>query len=83
LWIANLYVEKPYRGIGIGLALVRHMARIAVEKDCVAMQWEANDWNRQAIELYDHIGSTPVSDTRLVKEMTGDALTALAKDNDG
>jgi GNAT superfamily N-acetyltransferase len=32
LWVANLYVEEPYRGIGIGLALFRHMARIAVEK---------------------------------------------------
>ena len=81
LWVANIYVEEPYRGIGIGLALFRHMARIAVEKDCVAMQWEVNDWNRQAVEFYDRIGSTPVSDTRLVKEMTGEALTALAKGN--
>jgi GNAT superfamily N-acetyltransferase len=83
LWVANLYVEEPYRGIGIGLALFSHMARIAIEKDCVAMQWEVNDWNRQAIEFYDRIGSTPVSGTRLVKEMTGDALTALAKGNNG
>jgi GNAT superfamily N-acetyltransferase len=81
LWVANLYVEERYRGIGIGLALFRHMARLAVEKDCVAMQWEVNDWNSQAIEFYDHIGSTPVGDTRLVKEMTGDALTSLAKGN--
>jgi|SRR3954447_14947735 len=81
LWVANLYVEERYRGLGIGLALFRHMARIAVEKDCVEMQWEVNDWNRQAVEFYEHIGSTPVSDTRLVKEITGDALTALAKGN--
>src|ERR1700722_13622568 len=39
LWVANIYVEEPYRGIGIGFALFRHMARIAIEKDCVAMQW--------------------------------------------
>lgn len=81
LWVANLYVEERYRGIGIGLALFRHMARIAVEKDCAAMQWEVNEWNRQAVEFYDRIGSTSVSGTRLVKEMTGEALTALAKGN--
>ena len=79
LWVENLYVEERYRGIGIGLALFRHMARIAVEKDCVAMQWEVNKWNRQAVEFYDRIGSTSVGDTRLVKEMTGEALTTLAK----
>jgi len=79
LWVANIYVQKPYRGNGIGFALFRHMARIAVEKDCVAMQWDVNVWNRQAVAFYDRIGSTSVSDTRLVKEMTGEALTALAK----
>ena len=61
--------------------LFRHMARIAVEKDCVAMQWEVNEWNRQAVEFYDRIGSTSVCDSRLVKEMTSEALTALAKDD--
>jgi GNAT superfamily N-acetyltransferase len=81
LWVANLYVQEHYRGIGIGLALFRHMARIAVEKDCLAMQWEVNEWNRQAVGFYDRIGSTSVGDTRLVKEMTGEALTALAKGN--
>jgi GNAT superfamily N-acetyltransferase len=81
LWVASLYVEERYRGMGIGLALFRHMGRIAVENDCLAMQWDVHEWNRQAVEFYDHIGSTPVSDTRLVKEMTGEALTALAKGN--
>jgi len=79
LWVANLYVEERHRGLGIGLALFRHMARIAVEKDCVAMQWDVHEWNTQAVAFYDHIGSTSVSDGRLVKEMTGEALTALAK----
>ena len=54
------------------------MARIAVDKDCVAMQWEVNEWNMQAIEFYDRIGATPVSATRLMKELHGEALTKLA-----
>jgi GNAT superfamily N-acetyltransferase len=78
LWVANIYVEESYRGIGIGLALFRHMARIAVEKDCSAMQWDVNEWNKQAIGFYDRIGATPVSATRLMKELHGEALTKLA-----
>jgi GNAT superfamily N-acetyltransferase len=81
LWVANVYVEERYRGIGIGLALFRHMAHIAVEKDCVAMQWEVNESNRRAVKFYDRLGSTSVGNTRLAKEMTGEALTALAKGN--
>ena len=68
LWVANIYVEESYRGMGIGLALFRHMARIAV----------VNEWNTQAIEFYDRIGATPVSATRLTKELHGEALTKLA-----
>src|SRR5690242_7796820 len=40
LWVANMYVDESYRGIGIGLALFRHMARIAIEKDCAVIQWD-------------------------------------------
>ena len=43
LWVANIYVDESYRGIGIGLALFRHMARIAVEKDCSVIQWDVNE----------------------------------------
>jgi GNAT superfamily N-acetyltransferase len=43
LWVANIYVEESYRGIGIGLALFRHMARIAVE---LARQW-FHRWHAQ------------------------------------
>jgi GNAT superfamily N-acetyltransferase len=78
LWVANIYVEKSYRGIGMGLALFRHMARIAVEKNCATLQWDVNEWNTQAIEFYNRIGATPVSATRLTKELHGEALTKLA-----
>ena len=78
LWVANIYVDESYRGIGIGLALFRHMARIAVEKDCSVIQWDVNESNTQAIEFYDRIGATPVSATRLTKELHGEALTKLA-----
>jgi GNAT superfamily N-acetyltransferase len=57
LWVANIYVEESYRGIEIGLALFRHMARIAVAKDCATIQWDVNEWNTQAIEFYDRIGA--------------------------
>jgi len=57
LWVANIYVEESYRGIEIGLALFRHMARIAVAKDRATIQWDVNEWNTQAIEFYDRIGA--------------------------
>ena len=35
-FVEDIYVEPAYRGRGIGLALFRHMARVALRRDCVA-----------------------------------------------
>jgi GNAT superfamily N-acetyltransferase len=78
LWVENIYVEESFRGIGIGLALFRHMARIAVDMDCYAIQWDVNEWNMKAIQFYNRIGATTVSATRLMKGLHGEALTKLA-----
>ena len=53
------------------------MARIALERDCVDMQWNVLDWNTPAIEFYRRIGAKPVEGW-IPKQLSGDALTALA-----
>jgi GNAT superfamily N-acetyltransferase len=78
LFVEDIYVEPAHRGRGIGLALFRHMARIAVERDCIDMQWNVLDWNTPAIEFYRRIGAAPVRGW-IPQQLSGDALTALAQ----
>ena len=78
LFVEDIYVEPAQRGHGIGMALFRHMARIAVQRQCAAMTWNVLDWNTPAIEFYRHIGAKPVRGW-LARELSGDALTALAE----
>ena len=59
LFVEDIYVEPAHRGRGIGLALFRHMARIAVQRDCIDMEWNVLDWNTPAIEFYRRIGAKP------------------------
>jgi GNAT superfamily N-acetyltransferase len=78
LFVEDIYVDQAHRGHGIGLALFRHMARVAVERQCAVMTWHVLDWNKPAIGFYRHIGSKPVRGW-LAEELGGDALIALAQ----
>ena len=78
LFVEDIYVEPSHRGSGIGVALFRHMARVAVERDCLDMQWNVLDWNSPAIEFYRRIGARPVRGW-IPQQLNGDALMALAK----
>ena len=78
LFVEDIYIEPAYRGRGIGLALFRHMARIAHQRDCPVMTWHVLDWNPPAIEFYRRIGSKPVRGW-IAEELRGEALAALAQ----
>ena len=79
LFVEDIYVEPAYRGRGIGLALFRHMARVAVARGL-----HRHGMARAGLE---HAGDRVLSphrrqtDARLAspQELGGDALTALAE----
>jgi GNAT superfamily N-acetyltransferase len=77
LFVEDIYITPAHRGGGIGLALFRHMARIALERDCIDMEWNVLDWNTPAIEFYRRIGARPIEGW-IPQQLSGDALTALA-----
>jgi GNAT superfamily N-acetyltransferase len=78
LFVEDIYIEPAHRGRGIGLALFRHMARIALERQCIDMAWNVLDWNAPAIEFYRRIGARPVRGW-IPQQLSGDALATLAK----
>ena len=78
LFVEDIYVDQAYRGPGIGMALFRHMARVALQRDCATMEWNVLDWNTPAIEFYRRIGAKPIRGW-IPQQLSGDALTALAE----
>jgi GNAT superfamily N-acetyltransferase len=77
LFVEDIFVAPEWRDRGIGLALFRHMARMAAQRQCVQMLWEVLDWNAPAIEFYRRIGAQPVHGWT-TQQLSGDALAALA-----
>jgi GNAT superfamily N-acetyltransferase len=77
LYLEDLFVHPEFRGLGIGKALLREVAAIAVENNCPRLQWEVLDWNTPAIDFYRAMGAEFLDEWRNVR-VTGEALARLA-----
>ena len=77
LYIEDLFVDEPYRGRGFGTALLRYVARLAVERNCGRIEWSVLDWNKPAIDFYAKLGAVPMSHWTVFR-VTGQSLVNLA-----
>ncbi|WP_260430192.1 GNAT family N-acetyltransferase, partial [Burkholderia cenocepacia] len=77
LYLEDLYVQPSQRGTGLGTAMLRHLAALAVERRCARFEWSVLDWNQPAIDFYEKMGATVLPEWRIVR-VTGDALDTLA-----
>ncbi|MGH9607668.1 MAG: GNAT family N-acetyltransferase [Terracidiphilus sp.] len=82
IYLEDIFVYPELRGRGIGKALLRRVAAIAVEKGCARLKWEVLDWNTPAIDFYRAMGSEFMDEWRTVR-ISGEALAQLARPADG
>ena len=77
LYLKDLFTLEAARGKGIGLRLMRFVARIALERGCVRFDWTAEDVNPRAMAFYDRIGAKRVTD-KVYYRFDGEALARFA-----
>ncbi len=78
LFLEDLFVRPEHRGHGAGLALMRALAREAVEKSCPRFVWNVLDWNEPSIAFYEKLGAKVLREWLTVR-LEGEALAALAR----
>ena len=78
IYLEDLFVRPPFRGKGIGKALFAAVAAIAVEEGCPRLEWAVLDWNTPAIDFYNSLRATPLSEWTTMR-LSGPPLAALAK----
>lgn len=76
--LEDLFVLPEYRGRGHGKALIKEVARIAVERDCGRLEWSCLDWNEPSIKFYLSLGADPLDEWTLYR-LTGEGLKKLAR----
>jgi GNAT superfamily N-acetyltransferase len=77
IYLEDLFVRPAFRGKGIGKALLASVAANAVAEGCHRLEWAVLDWNTPAIDFYNSLGATPMSEWTTMR-VSGDALPALA-----
>jgi len=78
IYLEDLYVKEAYRGRGYGKALLKKLAKIAVERGCGRLEWSCLDWNQPSIDFYRSLGAVPM-DEWTVYRATGETLQKLAE----
>lgn len=78
IYLEDLYVRPDYRGKGYGRAILKKLAKIAVERGCGRLEWWCLDWNKPSIDFYLSLGAEPMSDWTVYR-IAGDTLTKLAE----
>lgn len=82
LYLEDLFILPEKRGLGYGKALLKYLARLAVERHCGRMEWICLDWNQPAIKVYRSIGAIPM-DEWTVQRLDEAALKRFAMESVG
>jgi GNAT superfamily N-acetyltransferase len=80
IYLEDLFVMPAHRSSGIGLALLREIAKIAVARDCGRFEWSVLDWNENALRFYRRLGAKPQSEWT-VQRLTRPEIETLAGGN--
>lgn len=78
IWLEDLFVRPAARDRGNGRALLRAVARVAVERGAGRIEWAVLDWNRPALGFYKKLGAKPLRDW-IIHRVTGSRLNLLAE----
>jgi GNAT superfamily N-acetyltransferase len=75
--IEDLFVVPEARGRGVGGALLKAVAALAVERGAGRLEWDVLDWNEPALGFYRRLGGRPVEGWTGYR-LTGDDLLRAA-----
>jgi GNAT superfamily N-acetyltransferase len=78
LHLEDLFVRPEFRGHGLGKALLRQVAALAVERGCARLQWDVLEWNKPAIDFYLSLDATMLDEWRRMR-VVDEALRRLAE----
>ncbi|MEX2570687.1 MAG: GNAT family N-acetyltransferase [Gemmatimonadota bacterium] len=77
LYLEDLFVLPEARSKGVGRAFFRYLAAEAVRHGCGRMDWVVLDWNELAIDFYERLGATRLTEWHTYR-LNADQLARIA-----
>ena len=78
IYLEDLFVLPQYRGRGQGKALLRALAKTAIERGCGRLEWACLNWNQPSIDFYLSLGAERMTEWNVYR-LTGETLRNLAE----
>jgi len=78
IYLEDLFVVPEMRGRGFGKSLLKHLAKLAVERECGRLEWACLDWNEPSICFYKGLGAKALDDWTVYR-VTGETLLEMSK----
>jgi GNAT superfamily N-acetyltransferase len=76
IYLEDLFVRPAFRKQGHGKALLKQVARLALERGCGRLEWSVLDWNTPSIEFYRALGARAMDQWTMYR-VTGEELKKL------
>jgi GNAT superfamily N-acetyltransferase len=77
VWLEDLYVRAPYRGGGVGRALLSTLAARVRDGGGERLEWAVLQWNKSALGFYRSLGALGMEDL-IIHRLDGQPLSDLA-----
>jgi GNAT superfamily N-acetyltransferase len=77
IWLEDLFVRPPHRGVGVGRALLSAVAARACKRGDARLEWTALDWNELALGFYRGLGAHTM-DEWITHRLDGEDLARVA-----
>ena len=79
IYLEDLFIIPEMRGKGFGKTMLKHLAKLAVERECGRLEWACLDWNEPSICFYKGLGAKALDDWTVYR-VAGETLQEMAKD---
>ena len=80
IYLEDLYVKEPMRGMGFGTRILSYLAELATERGCGRLEWACLNWNEPSIKFYKQMGGIPMNEWTVYR-LQGEALENMAARN--
>lgn len=77
LYLEDLFVVPEARRLGVGRALLTHLAEEAAQRKCGRLEWAVLTWNTPAIDFYRRLGAFSLDEWQTFR-LNREGLLALA-----
>jgi GNAT superfamily N-acetyltransferase len=81
LYLEDIFILPEYRRHSIARGLMVELARVAMEKECVRLEWRVLDWNVDAIDFYKSVGGSYLRDWQIYRMEKGEIEALIFNKN--